>query len=160
MEFVIGLLAGTFGMWVMWICIVCALFVEHNESSPGWALFLSIVAAIIAVLAFHVPLSTVLWGALVYIPIGFVWSFWRFRRYGKHLQREVEENRMSKDTALRRLDVKNAYSDILMWIFTWPISFIALTCGDIIDVFTDLVRNTLRTWYDACVKSAKDGINK
>lgn len=150
--FLAGLFTGYILTWptlaLLFIIGVCC---EHNDRS-GWAVFFGIVAAVVGYFYFGLALTTVLWYALAYFGVGIVWSFWR---YGRYVRSEVA--RIKADTHIKQTDYETYAKNlrpakhagrITSWVIVWPISFVNLIVGDLIDTVQFVVTNFFKKIYN------------
>jgi len=147
------------GAWVLTWPAIIVLFVlgilfEHN-AARGWALFIALVSMVVAYFFFNVSLAVIALGAVGYIAIGLIWSFWRYKR---HAEKVVEENRNAgrheKERAIERLHPKAMLSTITAWIIIWPFSMVENILGDIITTVQLLVTKFFRGVYHRVYDSA------
>ena len=159
MEFLLGLVTGYLLTWpVLGFLIAWAIYAEHSDST-GWAVFVSIVAGVIAFYMSDIPLQTLLYSALVYAVTGIVWSFWRYKRYVEVRVDEIKKkdytnDSYSKKSALNRLSPKEMSGAIVSWIVIWPVSLVENLVSDIITGLEKLVRTWLNQIYTSIYKSA------
>lgn len=156
----IGILAaaGIFiSAWVaviLGVLFVLGIFAEHTESS-GWAIFIMILAAAVAFFAYSFSWVTLAIGAVSYIVVGLLWSFWRYKR---HAQKVVEAKKNSSSTdkeyALRALHPRAMLGTITAWIVIWPFSMVENVVGDIINFVQELVTKFFRGVYHKIYNSA------
>lgn len=157
-----GFLAGLFGflagLLLTWpaliVLVVLGILFEHN-GARGWALFTAIIVAACAYFFFQVSLISIGIGAIAYIAIGLVWSFWRYKR---HASKVVEENREAsqsqKERALAALHPKAMLGTITAWIMIWPFSMVENIIGDLITAIQLLVTKFFRGVYHKVYDSA------
>lgn len=146
------------GWLLSWPALVVLAFLgilfEHN-GARGWAVFTALVLAAISYFFFSVSLMTIGIGAIVYVAVGLVWSFWRYKR---HVDDVVEKNKgesdMRKANALQQIHPKEMLSTITAWVVIWPFSMIENVVGDIVDAIQDLVRRVFRGVYQKIYDSA------
>ena len=152
--------AGLLLTWPAFIVLVfLGILFEHN-GARGWAVFTALSVAAVSYFFFSVSLMTIAIGAVGYIVIGLIWSFWRYKR---HAQRVVEEHKKSsaqeKEYALRALHPKAMLATITAWIVIWPFSLVENFVGDIINFIQDLVvryfRGVYHRIYDSAVAALK-----
>ena len=154
----IGFIAG-WGILALSALALLGIIAEHNDSR-GWSIFWLLLAAGVAYVTFSFSLVTLLVGAVAYIAIGLVWSFWRYKR---HAAKIVEKHRNStaseKERALRDLHPKSMLGTITAWIVIWPFSMVENIVGDLITAIQSLVttffRGVYHRVYDAAVASLK-----
>lgn len=143
--------------WAVAILVVLALFgilAEHN-GARGWSVFFMLIAGAVAYISFNVSLIALAVGAVAYIAVGLVWSFWRYKR---HASKVVEQNRESsareKEIALARLHPKAMLGTITAWIMIWPFSMVENIVGDLITAIQLLVTKFFRGVYHKVYESA------
>lgn len=80
-ETIAAFFAGIFiSHWFIWPVLLFSIFFDYKEFR-GWAVFFAILAGLGAYLLFKPSLFWLGWGAVAYFPIGFMWSFLRYRRH-------------------------------------------------------------------------------
>lgn len=155
-----GFAAGLILTWpALIVLFVLGILFEHN-GARGWSVFTALVAAATAFFFFSVSLMTIAIGAVAYVIIGLVWSFWRYKR---HAAKVVEENKgldkMYRERAIERLHPKAMLPTITAWILIWPFSMVENITGDIINFIQSLVtkffRGVYHRIYDAAVSALK-----
>jgi len=160
-----GFLASVAGFIAGWAIFILAalflfgIFAEHTESS-GWAIFFMILAVTVAFFTFSFSWLTLALGAVGYIVVGLLWSFWRYKR---HAQKVVADNKNSsaseKQRVLERLHPKAMLGTITAWIVIWPFSMVENLVGDIINFIQELVtkffRGVYHRIYDAAVSALR-----
>lgn len=156
----VGFLAAVGGFIAGWaVLILGVLFLlgilsEHNESS-GWAVFWMLLAAGVAWVAFSLPLMMLAIGAVAYIAVGLVWSFWRYKR---HVSKKVDEykgrDQREREHVLRQLHPKAMLGTITAWIVVWPFSMVENLVGDLINFVQSLVTKIFRGIYFKIYDSA------
>lgn len=146
------------GLLLTWPALIVLLFVgilfEHN-GARGWAVFTALAVAAVSYFFFSVSLLSIAIGAVGYIVIGLIWSFWRYKR---HAQKVVEANKSStaqeKEYALRALHPKAMLATITAWIVIWPFSMVENVVGDVINFIQELVTKFFRGVYHKIYDSA------
>jgi len=144
MEFLLGLFTGYFLTWpgLIVLCII-GTFAESNEAH-GVATFFGIVAAITAYFFFNVPFEIIGIYAIGYFVVGFIWSFWRYKRYADKIVAEYKDlSDSSKRMALAELDPKRMLGKITTWVIVWPFSMVENVLGDLIQI----VQTTITTFF-------------
>lgn len=134
--------------------IIFGILAEHNQAR-GWAIFMALAVAAISYFYFNIPLFTIALGAVIYVIIGLVWSFWRYKR---HADKVVEENKNQSDVykhrALEALHPRAMLGTITAWIIIWPFSMIENVVGDVITAIQLLVQKVFRGIYHRIYDSA------
>ena len=146
MEFITGVIAGYILTWPT-LCILFefgVLFEHHN--ARGWAVFVGLVAMAISYFYFAVPLLAVAIYAGVYLFVGMLWSFWRYKRY---VEAEVELIRAGSYLArsVDNLHPSRNLDTITCWILIWPISAVESITGDIINITQTLIQKVFHGVY-------------
>jgi hypothetical protein len=153
-------LAGFLVSWpALIVLVVLGILFEHN-GARGWAVFTALALAAVSYFFFNVSLVMIGIGAVAYIVIGLVWSFYRYKR---HADTVVKENRdatpSQKERALAQLHPKAMLSTITAWIVVWPFSMVENIVGDLINTIQLLVtkffRGVYHRVYDAAVSALK-----
>lgn len=137
-----------------WQALLIALLIgiafEHGGHRKS-AVFAGLVAMAISYYYFDVPLKTIWYYVALYIAVGLVWSFWRYKIY---LSKEVKwlsdqkwDNQEEKEVAVKRLLPSNNLERITSWIIVWPFSVIENTLGDIITAIQSLVTKFFKGVY-------------
>lgn len=148
-----GFIAG-WAFLILGVLFLLGILSEHNNSS-GWAVFWMLLSSAVVLVAFNLPLTWLSIGAVAYIMIGLVWSFWRYKR---HVSKMVEEYRessaMERERILRRLHPREMLGTITAWIMVWPFSLVENLIGDIINFVQTLVTRIFRGIYFKIYESA------
>ena len=151
-------LAFAAGLLLTWPAFIVLVFVgvlfEHN-GARGWAVFTALAVAAVSYFFFSVSLFAIAIGAVGYIVIGLIWSFWRYKR---HAQKVVADNKNEtpsrKERALEALHPRAMLSTITAWIIIWPFSMVENLVGDIINFIQELVTKFFRGVYHRIYDSA------
>ena len=154
-ETSVAFLAGFLLTWpALIVLVILGILFEHN-GARGWAVFTALAVAAISYFFFNISLTTILIGAVAYIAIGLVWSFWRYKR---HADMVVETYRNSdpsvKQLALSQLHPKVMLGTITAWIMIWPFSMVENLIGDFINGIQLLVTKFFRAVYHRVYDSA------
>jgi hypothetical protein len=131
--------------------LVFGLFCEHNDAR-GWTIFALIVAGIVGLNLYHLPLILLAYAAIPYIIVGVIWSFWRYKRHVSAKVAEYQEKGnidgyTDLDNIKARLHPNKMLGTIVAWIIVWPLSFIDSFLGDIINVLESLVTTVFKRVY-------------
>lgn len=154
----LGFITG-WALLILGILFLLGIVSEHNASS-GWAIFWMILAASVAFVAFSFSWVTLAIGAVGYVVVGLMWSFWRYKR---HAQKVVAANKTEsatvKQRVLERLHPREMVGTITSWIIIWPFSMIENLVGDILNFVQELVtkffRGVYHRIYDSAVSALK-----
>jgi hypothetical protein len=160
METILGFAAGFLLTWpALIVLVVLGILFEHN-GARGWAVFSALATAAVSYFFFSVPLMTIALGAVGYVVIGLIWSFWRYKRHAAKVVEEYRnESSDKKQWALAKLHPKAMLSTITAWIMIWPFSLVENLIGDIINTIQMLVtkffRGVYHKVYDSAVSALK-----
>jgi uncharacterized membrane protein len=154
-EATIGFIAGFMLTWPALIALlVLGILFEHN-GARGFAVFTTLVTMAVAYFFFSIPLMTVLLGAVAYVAIGLVWSFYRYKRHASYVvEKNKNEGQSTKERALKELHPKAMLPTITAWILVWPFSLVENFVGDIITGIQTLVQKIFRGIYHRIYDSA------
>ena len=156
----LAFLAGFLLTWpALIVLLIMGILFEHN-GARNWAVFTALVVMAVSYFFFAIPLMTVLLGAVGYVVIGLIWSFYRYKRHASDV---VEANKNASETArqyaIRDLHPKEMLGTITAWIVVWPFSLVENFVGDIITGIQTLVQKVFRgiyhRIYDAAVEQLK-----
>jgi len=153
--------------------VAAAIWCEHRDSH-GWTVISTIVLSVILWKMFALTSEQVMWGAALYIPIGFMWSFWRWKLHcdkianeyasgkaQKAMARNVRSDRNGKvDPAeqerakqeLRReifdrVDPRRHVDKMIYWVMGWPFSLVERALSDLLNFVETLIRTTMQQTY-------------
>ena len=169
-----GLVGFVLGALLSWQFLLILLFIgiiaEHIDAH-GFALFVTIAAAVIAAFYFKFSFLQLSIGAVVYLAAGIAWSFWRYKRYVQtkiqaiHEQTSITSASSDFDkrvvvNAIGRLAPSQNVSRLSQWIIIWPLSFVENVTSDLIDGVKRLVTDVLKEVYDRIYLSAVGDVNK
>lgn len=151
--FLTGIVAG-WGVIILAVLVALGVLFEHN-GARGWAVFSALLLAAVAYMFFSVPLMTIAIGSVVYVMVGLLWSFWRYKRHAQKIvdQYKAEDARM-RESALRSLHPKEMLGTITAWIMIWPFSMFENIAGDIINIVQSMVTKFFRGIYFRIYDSA------
>lgn len=160
-ETVLAFLAGWFLSWPA-LAILCGLGIlfEHNEAR-GTAIFILLVSAVTAFFFFDVTAIQLATIAGIYLVVGTVWSFWRYRRYVRREVEIIKHGDYTPDVTsikLGYLTPANNTERIVGWIIVWPFSAIDNLVGDFINLLTELVNTAFRKVYASIYEAATKGL--
>ena len=144
MEFFLGLVLA----WPFWIAVCCGSILFTHLGWHFWGIVFTVILGILTwqMLSLSwIAITTIL---ILYIPVGFVWSFFRWK---KHCNVTVKEYKSSICTDrydyTRKLDVKQNIDAIVGWVILWPFSLIDSFLGDLIDMVTSMIKTLFRKTY-------------
>ena len=148
-----------YNILVIGALIVIFTFCVFNEIVEGSAIFL---AASIFVLNYfdiisltNVDWSTVIYGTMVYLAIGCVWSLFKYKQKAEEIAKRCKSSDCK--TYVVQIIKDGIYkSQISFWIVFFPISMIKFALSD----FVDYLISKLGRVYDYIARSVVDSIFK
>ena len=156
MEFIIGFLAGYMLTWPAFIvlCILGIIF-EANEAH-GWAVFVGLITATVAYFFFALSLTAIALYVAAYFAVGFMWSFWRYKRHCDKIVDAYKDskNQRDKDSAIEYMRPTRMLNKITTWVIVWPFSMIENLVGDIINVIQSAITKFFKGVYTRIFDSA------
>lgn len=144
------------------LLILLGIFFEFYDNVLS--VYTGIAAALVAYFMYNIPLNTLAIYAGIYLVVGIVWSFWRFKRYTD--QKVVEYNEIENkstgdyDRFLARISLNSSTGRIVSWITVWPFSMIENLTSDIVKLLKSLVTDVMKYFYNIIVNNAVSKINK
>ena len=151
------------------ILALIGIFLVHDDSNKT-AVFIGLVLLLAGVACFNIPLSVYIKYAAIYLVVGVLWSFWRYKRYvtycvanrkyrSKYGSSWIEYTEkgstpgnemlteMERRSLIESLHPSKNLDRIISWILIWPFSVVEMAAGDIIDLVTVLVRGVFKGVY-------------
>jgi len=161
METFFAFMAGVLISWPALVLLaILGILFEHYHAR-GWAVFTALAVAAVSYFYFKIPLITIAIGAGVYLVVGLLWSFWRYKRHAdKVVAENKDQNAAVKQDAVRRLHPQQMLGTITAWILIWPFSVTENLIGDIINVVQQLVQKVFRGVYQRIYNSAVAALMK
>ena len=173
MEFVLSiLLTLPFIVGVLVISLLCEL-----KDAYGWSTFLLMVAGATSYFFFTFPSIYLLYGAIGYFPVGFIWSFWRWRVYCRttalKIMNRLKQRYNISSTNTKSAKLQDEFNEdfsrdtnipdnkwrIVHWVLVWPLSIIQYILSDLVRVVEAAITRWLRGIYDAISNSATKNID-
>jgi hypothetical protein len=143
------------------------LFSEYHDST-GFSFFWGLIAVVISLYVFNIPSEWIAYALYSYIPIGVLWSLWRWRRYCssclvtyQHEKKTYKHTPIEdlKASAIRTMNVTHNKGRITGWILGWPWSVIINLTKDIIKALEKIISVYLRKVFEAISSSARSEIS-
>lgn len=161
-EFIAGLVAGYVLTWpALVIVLLAGIFFEHTGSRK-MAIAAGIGAMAISYHYFDVSIKALLAWAVVYLVVGVLWSFWRYRGYVakemQQLQSIMFKRQADLEWRLHCLAPGNNLDRISAWIIIWPFSLVEHLLGDIINAINALASKVFKGVYFKIYTSLTAGI--
>lgn len=134
-ETTLAFLAGWLLSWpALIIMLILGSVFEANESH-GWAIFIGLVAAVSAYFFFAIPFTVLLMYSVGYFVVGFVWSYWRYKRHADQVVDEYKSrDKAARDNAIHYLHPTKMLDKITTWVIVWPFSMFESVLGDIVQL--------------------------
>lgn len=126
--------------------LIIASICDHRQSQ-GWGIFWIIVSAALAYFAFGVDPKLIGYAALAYVPVGVIWSIFRYRKYTKEIVKKVQAGDMDDHHALRLVRLSENKAKITYWVAAWPMSLVGRILGDIYDAIESVVVKLFKGTY-------------
>jgi hypothetical protein len=160
-DMLIGFVMGGLLSWPGLLTLtLLGVWFEYVESR-AWAVFTGLVVAASAYLFFNIAFMDVLVYMGLYLLVGVLWSFWRYKRFvQKRVAIITPLSGASMDWEIKRLHPSENLSTITAWIIIWPFSMVENLCGDIIVAIEDLVRRVFKGVYNRIYESAIADLKK
>lgn len=150
-EFILGFLLS----WPALAIIFALGCISEAFENHGWAVFFGLVAGAVSYFYFGLTLGQLLAWAGAYLGVGFLWSFWRYKRYADRVVDEYKDkNETSKLHALEKLHPTKMLDIIMSWVLIWPFSMLENVTSDVVRLIKDVVTKVLKGIYNRIFDSA------
>lgn len=167
-EFILSLILAPITIGFL---IISALFCEYNERH-GWTVIFTAILTYIGYKIFQLTpsqLGMVLGG---YIPVGFLWSFWRWKRrcdsvvekteeklkdikdlysYGAMREAKLDECRRK---AILAITPSEQLDTLVFWVIGWPFSFIEMFLHNLVNLIECTIRAIATKTYQKITAKA------
>jgi len=147
--------------FMLGVGVIC-LIAEYRESD-GWAIFWGLGFLGLIYSVFNIPLTYVMYAVIAYLPMGSLYSFWRWKIHCDRklaLFRQIyEPTKWQKDKALNEIDVMQQKSRIAQWIIGWPWGLLINLTRDIVEGLERLITTTLSKMFSGIAKNAREEIH-
>ena len=173
LEFFVSLLLAPITIGFL---ITAALFCEYNERH-GWTVIFTGILTYIGYKLFQLTPSQL--GMVVggYLPIGFLWSFWRWKRRCDSVVEKTEERiNELKSTwnghqlagridscrldAIKQITPSEQLDTLVFWVIGWPFSFIEMFLHDFVNLIERTIRAIATQTYQRITAKATARIDK
>lgn len=159
MEFITGFVVGLISSyWFLGIAICFLVVSEFHESGFTYLLYATVVAGVM--IAFDLSFNP--WLLVAYIPIGIVWSLWRYRKFvaqkATELLRYNEVRRDSRrdsmggneltEAQISSLSIQGNIDKATYWILFWPTNMLIHLTQDLWEAFGTFIKTKLAHLYD------------
>lgn len=142
------------------IFAILGIICESNESHSA-AIFFGMIVAGVSYIYFGLTVSTLSLYIIAYFVAGFIWSFWRYKRYCEMFVNEYNKSTSSyRKEYLEKIRPNKMLGEITTWVIVWPFSIIENLTGDIINFIQTAITKFFKGVYTRIYESAISGINQ
>lgn len=120
-----------------------------------FAAFTTILAGLAIWKMFDVDPQHTMYAAIAYIPIGMIWSVWRWKVYCKRTTQRTLQS-LNDDWGVtspkdleEQLNITRNLDRLVSWVICWPISMIERAIGDLIH----MIKIMITEWFGNVYKS-------
>jgi len=156
MEFILGLLLS----WPIFLTLLFATLLFEHKEEEYWVIFLLLLTAIIAFFMFDVSWTNLGLAAVAWLPIGFVYSFMKWKRHCTVTVQRMRDGKINAKEAEKGVAISNNGSKVAHWIIAWPFSLIDLIVGDIFDIIQGMCQGIFRRTYERVSAKALNEIKE
>lgn len=165
-EFLTGLLFGL-GWWWIPIFSLGSIILDRTEHY-FWSLVTTILIIVSCLVLLNLSWQYIFYIAIFYIPVGFLWSFWKWYQNCKKVINEIETKEYISNYRLGDLQDKVAIHrnlhKITGWVLSWPVSIFCYLLEDVLVSIEKTIRNiskyTYVKWSDQAESKIKEAKNK
>lgn len=144
---ILELMAFLISIPALAVILLASILFEHFDCRKT-AVFMGLSGLAIAYFLYNIPTMTLIIGLIAYIIIGVVWSFWRYKRHVDEIvEKYKNEPEMNKIWAIKDAAPSKMTSTLVSWLMIWPVSMIALSLSDIINLGYRLVTKVFKSVY-------------
>lgn len=151
-----------FSYWTIAILSVFLIFFSYKDYK-NWSLFsISLLGAAVYGI-FNLEPMFALQCLAAYIPVGVLWSFWRWKRHGDDTMKGVivgTLNDRQKSVLIEQLTPRYNIDRISTWVVAWPFSLISHVFSDIIALVSKVIREYLIEIYSKISGKHLEALNK
>ena len=161
MDWLNPIVAFALGFMFNWYFLIFAfcgcLWCDHRESRI-WAILWAILVGVVVYNVFAVVWMNFWWILAAYIPVGFLWSIWRWKRYVDGIAKKFADGTLrasqyaresaTKDEAQAMLNLTDNLDRTVYWVFMWPVSALEAFVGDFIDIVERTILNIADWTYN------------
>ena len=155
-DIIIAFCTGYLVSWPALVAFVLLGSIFEANQAHGWAIFTGIISAIVAYVFFHLAFLDIIVYAIFYLIAGFVWSFWRYKRFVDSMLETITNSttEYGRDFTIRHMHPSNNLSKITTWVIVWPFSIIENGLGDIIKLIQTFITKVFKGVYNKIYESA------
>jgi hypothetical protein len=168
MEAILAIALGlATSYWILLFIIVAAFYFEYNSSH-----ITSAVLTILGLVSLYTIITFPAMYLLAYVPLGIVWSMWRWKVHCKDCVTKAKNGDLSNHSSVLWVEAKNldtrkhlaAHVDIsknldmiIPWIICFPISIVERAAHDLIEVLKIAITEWFAKVYTSfSAKAMKD----
>jgi hypothetical protein len=157
MESIILFVAGFALTWPALIALLVFGIIFESNEAHAWAVFTGLIAVVISYFMFSIPLPMLIAGLVAYFVVGFIWSFYRYKRHTDMIVKNLNTGDYSKhscEAAIDQMKPARMLSKITSWVIIWPFSFVENYIGDFISTIQHAIETYFRGVYARIFDSA------
>lgn len=157
MEAIILFVAGFALTWPALIALLVFGIIFESNEAHAWAVFTGLVAVVISYFMFSIPLTMLIAGLAAYFVVGFIWSFYRYKRHTDMIVKNLNSRgyvQYGRAAAIEQMKPSMMLSKITSWVIIWPFSFIENYVGDFISTIQHAIETYFRGVYARIFDSA------
>ena len=160
MSEIISFIMGAVLSWPLFIVILLLAVLADTSDRPEWEVFFLICHAIIGFFILDLSWSQALIVLALYVPLGVCWSGYRWYRFCNDVAEQYKASSIRRGIAQAedKLSIERNIGQITFWICVWPYSMLASVCGDFIYCVQKLVKNKIRSVYEAIASKSLESI--
>lgn len=155
-DFLLGFL---FSPLAFVILLIVALIAENKECRIFGG-FVFLIATYVLIQLTNPSTTALVIGAIVYLPIGVVWSRWRLKSKITKTLRKLKDSEYSATRSKKLINFKELIPTIVYWVMVWPVSALEHAVGDFIELGRIMVTKWFRTMYVKMIDAANEEIDK
>ena len=131
--------------------------VFESYDKDALAVLTGIASLVVAYFMYDLSLIGTAYAAAVYLVVGVVWSFWRYKRF---VDSRVEScnvegtSEHARNYMLTEIKLENTLGRITSWIIVWPFSMVENVTHDVVRLIRTLVSETLKSAYNKIYTNA------
>jgi hypothetical protein len=139
----VAILTGLFfSYWSIALISLCLLFFSYKDYR-NWSLFFISILAVVAYQVFALEPMDAAKCLAGYLPIGILWSFWRWKRHGDVTMKGIDPvslNDNQRSVLIEKITPRYNIDLITGWVMAWPFSAISHIFSDLIALVSKIIR--------------------
>lgn len=148
-----------FPLWILSIAVILGILTDHYHNH-NWCIFFTLMVLGGCYFIFKFPIETLVIGVISYLIIGFIWSFYRYKRHIADSIVNINKMKpgMNRNSVIDRLAPEHMTNELVAWVINWPISVINNLTKDIVNYIYTLVTTTFKQIYKKIYQSGTAGL--